>query len=79
MFRQSPLEYMPYPAKFPNYHKALDVIYGDKDEFIKNGSTNWISSIKKYFGDNPVIQQDLEYTRGSKAFQIGSNLDLVRK
>ena len=70
---------MSYPTKYPNHHKALNAISEDKDEVIKCESTKWISSIQKYFADNPVIQQDSKNTRGSKAFQRGSNLDLVQK
>ena len=54
----------------PNHHKTLNIISGDKDEFVKNESTKWISFIQIYFENNPVMQQDLENTRGSKAFQI---------
>ena len=77
MFHQHGPKNMPYPSKCPNHHKVLNVISRDKDEFFRNESTKWISSIQKYFGDNPVMQQDSENKRESKAFQIGSNLDLI--
>ena len=60
MFRQPALEYAPYPLKLPNHHQALlDIISGDKDEFMKRKSIKWTSSNNKCFGNNPIIQRIL--------------------
>ena len=44
----------------PKPSQAIEFISEDKQEFIKNESTKWISSIRKYYGDNPLMQEDLE-------------------
>ena len=60
---------MTYPSKSQNHHKALNVISGDKYEFIKNESTTWNSSIPNFFGDNPVMQQDMEHKGDIRSFK----------
>lgn len=79
MFRQNAPKDMSCPSKCSNHHKVLSFISEDKNEFTKHESTKWTSSIKKYFGDNPIMQQNLENRREPKAFKIGFNLDLVRE
>ena len=39
MFHNLTPEYMSYPLKCPNHHKTLNVISGDKGEFMEDEST----------------------------------------
>ena len=50
----------------------------DKNKFIREESIKWNTMIDKCFGKLPKIQKDPEYINKSKAFQIGSNFDLLQ-
>ena len=47
MFRPISPTYKPYPSKCINHHKALDIMPGDKNEFIKEESFRWNDTIIK--------------------------------